>query len=91
MTDIVDLKSLIEPFSSVPGVPRESVDGACHETGPSTTFSLIPPTMTAFYEKPQAYYLRFSFSSFTVVEGGGLTVVDGPISWRAGRVDAHTR
>ena len=75
-------------FLPSPDVPRESVDGACHETGPSTTFSLILPTMTAFYEKPQAFYLRFSFVLFAAVEGSGLNVVDGPVSWRVGRVDS---
>ena len=50
-----------DPFSSVPG---GSVDGARHESGPSTTFSPIPPTIPAFYEKPQALYLRFCFLAF---------------------------
>ena len=35
-----------------------------HETGPSTTFNPIPLTITAFYEKPQAFYLRFCFCVF---------------------------
>ena len=35
-----------------------------HETGPSTTFNPIPLTITAFYEKPQAFYLLFSFRIF---------------------------
>ena len=46
------------PFSSVPG---GSIGGARHKTGPSTTFDPIPPTIPAFHEKPQAFYLRFSF------------------------------
>ena len=41
--------------------PRRSADGARHEIGPSTTFDSIPPTITAFHEKPQPFYLQFSF------------------------------
>ena len=44
-----------DPFSSV---PEGSAGDTHHETGPSTTFDPIPPTMPTFYEKPQAFYLH---------------------------------
>ena len=53
-----------------PPSPKGAVDGARHETGPSTTFDPIPPTITAFREKRQAFYLRFSFRS--ICRGRGL-------------------
>jgi hypothetical protein len=33
----------------------------------------------------------FLFALFAVVEGGGLNVVDGPVSWQVGYVDALAR
>ena len=39
------------------------------------------PTMTAFFEKRQAFYLRFYFSFPGMVEGIQLNVVDRPILW----------
>ena len=33
----------------------------------------------------------FLFALFAVVEGGGLNVVDGPISWRAPSADLRGR
>ena len=74
-----------DPFSSVPG---GSIGGARLKTGPSTTFDPIPLTIAAFHEKPQAFYLRFVFALFVMVEGSGLNVVDGPISWQTGHAAA---
>ena len=74
-----------------PPSPKGAVDGARHETGPSTTFDPIPLTIAAFHEKPQAFYLRFCFCVFAMVEGSGLNVVDGPISWQTGHVAALAR
>lgn len=42
-------------------IPKEAVDGSRPETGPSTMFNPIPPSIAAFHAKSQAFYLRFSF------------------------------
>ena len=69
-----------------------------HETDPSTTFEPIPPTTTAFYEKPQAFYLRFYFRVARCVRGLPLKssrwagfVPGGSFSCRKGRAAARTR
>ena len=47
--------------------------------------------MPAFFEIEQAVHLGFLFALFAVVEGGGLNVVDGRVSWRMGHADTPTR
>ena len=69
------------PSGSTPAAPGASR----HETGPSTTFGRHPPTMASRAKiKPQADGLRFS-GKRGMVEGSGLNVVDGPVSWRRHR------
>ena len=72
-----------------PPSPKGAVDGARHETGPSTTFDPIPLTIAAFHEKTAGNLPAvLFFALFAMVEGSSLNVVDGPISWQTGHVAA---
>ena len=92
MTGIVALKSQIDPFSfRLQTSPGNQLNPPATESAYLLRLARHPQAQPRFMKNRRLSTCGFLFALFAVVEGSGLNVVDGPVSWQAGRVDALAR